>query len=343
MRLVSFFIPLLLLFIVGSANAYECTFDGSSYYITADPIVINTNANAGAKIGTVISSPAINFMSGCSSTVGINNSKFQFTATGGDDRTLYDGRYVYTTSVSGLGIAMGASMASCATTSTDGLEQWAGVGSGLHYLTLCSSASGLANPTYKPKVLVQFYKMGNIAASTTAFTNMLIGQIFVNINLNTTDNPWKPVFLTVKVIQGSCAISTPNITVDMGTIYKSEFSKQTSDLSVGTAVPFTVGVSCSTAVPVTMQIDGANGNATPTVLGIILPDTSISNSATGVGIQISKEGAPFPLGKAVSLGTLTGDNIFNFSAKYAIGGTESGGVITVGKLKASATITLKYQ
>lgn len=342
MRLVSFFIPLWLLFIVGSANAYECTFDGSSYYITADPVVISSNANAGAKIGAVISSPAINYMTGCSSTVGIYNSMFQFSAIGGDDRTIYDGRYVYTTGIAGLGVAIGASIPSCARTNTGGLEQWAGTGSGVHLITLCSSSSTLANPNYRPTVLIQFYKMGAISASTTSVTNLFVGQALVNINSSTTDNPRKSVFLTVKVIQGSCSISTPNISVDMGTIYKTELDNST-DLTAGTAVPFTVGVSCSTAVPVTMQIDGANGNATPTVMGIILPDTSIINSATGVGIQISKDGKAFPLGKAVSLGTLTGDNIFNFSAKYAIGGTQSGGVITVGKLKASATITLKYQ
>lgn len=351
MRLLSFFIPLLWFF-VGAANAYNCTFDSSPYYITTDPVVINSNANAGAKVGSQITSSIINYMSSCSSTLGINKSMMQFSALATEDKTIYDNRYVYRLAdYKGLGIAIGASMASCARSST-GLEQWAGTGSGTHYFTLCYSSSSLANPTYQPRVLLQFYKMSTIPITTTVVSQMLVGEIFMNINNSVENIPRKPVYLSLKVIQASCSISTPNITVNLPKMYKTEFDK-TSDLGTGTAVPFSIGVACgSTAVPLKIQITGANGNYVAN-MGIMYADTSITNSVDGVGIQIlTSSGKPFRLAEDYLLGSLSGtnDNVLTLSARYARVPRKTGtevqqnmDPIVVGKLKASATITLLYQ
>lgn len=346
MKLLTFFIPLILYFLMGSANAYDCTFNTVPHTIDASTLVISPTANTGSMIGSVISSNEISYMTGCASTVGMYNSKFQFSAQSEESQIRQDGRYVYKMSDhKGLGIAIGASVSSCASLSDGGLEQWAGKGSGTNYFSLCSSTSGLANPTYKPKALIQFYKLDGLAPTTSTLRSVLIGEVYTTINSVVDRTKSKYVYLNIDIIQGSCAISTPNIAVNMGTIYKSEFSKSSSSMAAGPEVKFNIGVSCGASeVPVTLKIDGNNGNYQNTSMGIILNDTSIPNSAKAVGIQILRNGSPFQLAKYRPIRKLSGDNFFEFSAQYAkipVAGDDN--PVTVGKFKATATITLSYQ
>lgn len=351
MKLLTFFIPLILYFLMGSANAYDCTFKTDVAVINADPVVISPTANTGSIIGPVISSGEINYMPGCSSTVGMYTSKFEFSAVSQEDKTLYDNRWVYKMADhKGIGLAIGASMSSCAGTSSGGLEQWAGKGSGTHYFTLCSSATGLANPTFKPKVLIQFYKMDGLAASTSEVRSLLVGQIYANINSSVDRLNSKYVYLNVDVIQGSCAISTPNVTVNMGTIYRHEFSNIGTHLAAGPSVPFSIGIACgNSAVPVSIKIEGNNGFYGVAALGIINPSTSIANSAKGVGIQIKRNGSDFPIGLDKSLGSISGNKVIDFTARYAklpyedANGITIDNPVTVGKFKATATVTLTYK
>lgn len=351
MKLLTFFIPLILYFLMGSANAYDCTFNTSEAVINADPVVISPTANTASMIGPVISSSEINYLSGCSSTVGMYTSKFEFSAVSQEDKTLYDNRWVYKmVDHKGIGLAIGASMSSCAGISSEGLEQWAGKGSGTHYFTLCSSPSGLANPTYKPKVLIQFYKMDGLAASTSKVRSLLVGQIYANINSSVDRLNSKYVYLNVDVIQGSCAISTPNVTVNMGTIYRHVFSNIGNLLAAGPSIPFSIGIACgNSAVPVSMKIEGNNGFYEAASMGIINPDTSVVNSATGIGIQIQRNGKDFPIGQDKSLGSLSGDKVIEFTARYAklpvedANGNTEDNPVTVGKFKATATVTLTYK
>ncbi|EDS5739624.1 fimbrial protein [Lelliottia wanjuensis] len=101
-------------------------------------------------------------------------------------------------------------------------------------------------------------------------------------------------------------------------------------------IPFSIPLDCLINARVNFQLDGV-GHGEPGVLSL----NNISNSATGVGVQIMYKNNPVVFGSTVLDGTalVAGPYNVDFVARYY----QTGGVVTPGPGQATATFTITYQ
>jgi type 1 fimbria pilin len=157
---------------------------------------------------------------------------------------------------------------------------------------------------------------------------------------------------SIQITGQTCAITTPSVTVPLGSIKSSVFA------GVGTAspaVPFAIGLNCSgvsTNVGITFTDSTNVGNTTNTLT--IQPATGPPN-ATGVGIKIAPSGSLPGAGTAVSYGpdASVAGNLHQlmlgpsaglptnlpFTAQYIATSTN----VTPGPANGVATFTMSYQ
>lgn len=147
----------------------------------------------------------------------------------------------------------------------------------------------------------------------------------------------------VQVMGQTCTVTTPSVSVSLGTVASKTF---TSVGSSSTPTSFQIGLNCTgvtTNVGITFTDATNPGNATST---LSLTDDS---SATGVGIQILYSGSPVQYGAdssvagnagQVMLGSIndTSQNL-NFSGRYV----QTGSAVTAGTADGIATFTMSYQ
>lgn len=140
---------------------------------------------------------------------------------------------------------------------------------------------------------------------------------------------------TVNVL--GCQVTTPNVSVPMGTVHRSQFR------GVGSTVgntSFNIGMSCDSAISPTVTFSGTpDSNIPDTVLALNNPGSG--TSASGVGVQMLYQGSPVMLNSAVSLGKTTeaGTLTMALNARYY----QTASTIIGGEANATAYFTVKYE
>ncbi|MBN3734948.1 fimbrial protein [Burkholderia sp. Tr-20390] len=207
-----------------------------------------------------------------------------------------------------------------------------------------SSATFLDNARY----LIQLIKTGDISAGGTltgSFMQTRVGtvdgQILIDFRFAS------PVVVQPQV--PTCKVATPNVAVPMGAVFASSFK------SVGTtSTPhaFDIALTCSggnagtsTNAYVTLTDATAPGNTSTTL--------SLSNDSTasGIGVQILKNGSPLGFGPD---STAVGNTNQWYAGRVAQGQVsltvplsaryvQTGATVKPGSANARATFTLSYQ
>lgn len=132
-----------------------------------------------------------------------------------------------------------------------------------------------------------------------------------------------------------CALTTLDQAIDLGTVSASEFAGVGSTAGPKRDAAFTLDCG-NVQTDTTVQLTGTQDPGGTGILGL----TPGSRAATGVGVQLSVDGAVTPLGADTRLGVLPpGLTKFTVSAQYIR--TAAG--ITAGDANASATINVTHR
>ncbi|MDO5686317.1 MAG: fimbrial protein [Neisseria sp.] len=160
-----------------------------------------------------------------------------------------------------------------------------------------------------------------------------------------------PVQLQVRIDlrPKTCSLSSAsNQTIDLGMVKVSEFPTVNSVMQKNTNSA-TFDLNCPADYPITVKAVVSDSNNPANTSGDILT-LGGSSTASGVGVQLLKDGVPVPLGtdspaplpagdaRQWLIGSGTGQRSVTFTARYIRTGT-----ITPGTVQAQAGITFSYQ
>lgn len=132
----------------------------------------------------------------------------------------------------------------------------------------------------------------------------------------------------------ACSVTHTSVLVRMGDfIPKSRF---TGPGSTNTEVPFTIDLNCDRDAQIHIQLDGAAAGGAPGVLRL----NALADAASGLGVQIVREGVPVTLGSPMAVGrsVMDGPYAIGFVARYY----QVDSVVESGVANATATFTMTY-
>jgi type 1 fimbria pilin len=134
------------------------------------------------------------------------------------------------------------------------------------------------------------------------------------------------------IIPVACSINNTVINVRLDNAVEADFSGVGS---VAKPKDFTVGVNCASGTQVKMTLDGKLAGPT----GVLALNAG-TDQASGIGIQLLKDGTPVDLGTELNFGTatMTGNLLLPLTARYY----QTAASIAGGKTNASATFTMTY-
>ena len=272
-----------------------------------------------------------------------------------------NGVHIFSTKLTGLGYSLGFQCNGGAVHYIDGSSTPAGNASA----TICDSddlPSLLTQKEVVIKAYVTFYKTGDIALSGGNHTNVdaqpQVGKLFMELRdaSNTGTSTTSPTFLGLSALNvdigasGSCQVTTPTISVGLGSVSKTEFKGVNT--TGGTAQSFAIPVYCSQPTDVRIGFFGQEADpAFPDTLAI----TPMSGAAGGVGVKLSygnnsapapaagtavkiNEAANLPLLKTVTASEAASAERINFTAQYV----QTGSVVSAGTANSLAMFTLIY-
>ncbi|WP_392552578.1 fimbrial protein [Orbus wheelerorum] len=330
--LVLFFISSPFWLLPNIANAGCTATSGITFDIFVDTIYLDLMQSSGNKIGPEYSATmgTIAKCSNMSSTdnlvISINAAGKQVSLPNGNP----DGRFVYETSITGVGFSIGASGRGCSK------EGWVASGSGVQNNLFCTLYGKNIPSEIKVAPKIQLYSLGKTISTTQSHSSTKkIGYTYALVNKSQKLTEF-PIYVSISPMRASCRVTTPTVNVNMGSFKTTMFQGILTGPS--TTSDFSIGLSCSnTPTPISLQIDGdiVAGNLQALSLN------KTSDVATGVGIQILKsDGSVFKLASPQSMGTQQGTNVvLPLKARYV----QVANTVTAGKANASATFTIVYQ
>jgi len=149
----------------------------------------------------------------------------------------------------------------------------------------------------------------------------------------------------VNIVPATCSISTPSVSVDLGTVSATEFTGVGS--TSATTKPFSIRLNCTGVernVSMTLTDATTPSNRTNTL------SLAAGSSATGVGLQILRNGTPVSYGADTS--AYGGQNQFfldfginmgaNGDIPFTVRYVKTGASIGAGSANGLATFTLSY-
>ncbi|MFZ5960001.1 fimbrial protein [Pseudomonas knackmussii] len=135
----------------------------------------------------------------------------------------------------------------------------------------------------------------------------------------------------INVEASSCNVVTPSVNVDLGQHLKSDFNGIGSS---GAVTNFQIRLQCDASMGVNVQLDG---DATVGANGVL--NLNGDSTASGVGVQISRNGEPVQFGQPINVGqSIAGTFPIDFEARYY----QTTAQVTPGKGNATATYTVTY-
>ncbi|WP_392564836.1 fimbrial protein [Orbus wheelerorum] len=328
--LVLFFISSLFWLLPNIANAGCTATSGITFDIFVDTIYLDLMQSSGNKIGPEYSA-TMGTIAKCSNMSSTDNMVISINAAGKQvslPNGNPDGRFVYETSIKGVGFSIGASGRGCSK------EGWVGAGSGVQNNLFCSFYGNIPSEI---KVLpkIQLYSLGETISTTQTLQSSKLGYTYALVNKSQKLTEF-PIYVSISPMRASCRVTTPTVNVNMGSFKTTMFQGILTGPS--TTSDFSIGLKCSnSSTPISLQIDG---NIKSTKYGVLELNQE-NGAAKGVGIQILKsDGSAFKLASPQSMGSQQGANVvLPLKARYV----QTGNTVTAGKANASATFTIVYQ
>ncbi|WP_118985472.1 fimbrial protein [Photorhabdus sp. CRCIA-P01] len=135
-----------------------------------------------------------------------------------------------------------------------------------------------------------------------------------------------------------CMTMTSTPTVNFGSVHSSLFKGKGS--TAGNA-DFNIAIKCTEGLKPTIIFSGQENPSDTSKSVIRLDDSSDTNTAKGVGVQILYNNTPVIIGESLFLGNViaNNDHTFPFTAHYY----QTGDRITGGKANATAHFTVQYE
>lgn len=319
------------------AQAYKCSTVTTATVLTPPSVTLQRDLPVGSLIGSEVVSGTVQTFN-CSNKPSPSLTYQDFGVKGyGTYVTTINGRRIYSTNVTGVGYAVGAtSVNNCANTAyVDGTRT--GDGNANNRL-MCSVSGMLTNQPVMAQARVQFYK----TAQTTGTGTVSARQVSTFIMRNNQQNDWVLPESAVSIAAFNittiaCTVSNTVISVPMGTVEKRAFGGPGTWPGDANTRNFTIPLNCNAGTRVNVRIDGSAQNASQGVLNL----TAGTGSASGVGIQLLYNRAPLPLASPINTGTAFSEGAYNIPLQARYYQTSSN--ITPGAANASATFTLTYQ
>ncbi|BAV76349.1 putative fimbrial adhesin [Pseudomonas chlororaphis subsp. aurantiaca] len=159
-----------------------------------------------------------------------------------------------------------------------------------------------------------------------------LGTVSLDTLLTTTIN----LTGTNTIAPVACSVTNTTINVPMGNVQRSTFTGVGYE---GNPVQFFIPLNCDAATRVNFQIDAtADSSGVPGVMAI--NSSATGNAASGVGIRITRSGAPVAFGTVIPVGTVANAGMYNIPliAQYY----QTLPNVTAGQANGTATFTMTY-
>lgn len=191
-----------------------------------------------------------------------------------------------------------------------------------------------ANNTFNLSYQLQLIWTGPIASGQTLGSYELGSW---NVSVNNGDSQGNPVidFQTsgmVTLAPPACTVAIDPTVVQLPTVTVGALGG--SGATTGTT-PFAVRLSCASTAPIKITLDSINPID---VNNGVLSIAGGTGAASGVGVQLTYNGAPVKLQSAITVNATQGPFSIPFAASYY----RSTGTLQAGTVRATATYTLTY-
>lgn len=182
--------------------------------------------------------------------------------------------------------------------------------------------------TFSQNTSLELVATGTIANGSTLYAGQLAHWDFGNLNSVV-------VFQTrnATTFTRPCTILVDPTVVTLRTVTVSEL--QGGGGTTAGSTPFAIKLNCAANLPLEITLDTTNPSS---VINGVLNTISQSGGATGVGVQITRNGQPVRLREAIDVTTTSGPFDIQFSARYY----RTNGALKPGLVAATATYTLTY-
>lgn len=249
----------------------------------------------------------------------------------------WNGETVFDTNVPGIGYVLEGS-------TQKGGGDWSaylGMSAGQTARQLASFSNSVGERmNISDRMRMMLIKTGTVQPGTINSFNA--GYFYAGVNETNNWAPEVPVqFMGGQIVLPSCALTTPDISVDLGKHAISEFS------GIGSTVAdwrnIDIGLNCdSSAIKVYITVDAPGVSGTPGVMS--LDSAPGDTGATGVGVQLwlrTNNGSPITFGKETYVDTSANQGAFTvpLEARYY----QTAAKMTAGVANATATFTMTYK
>lgn len=255
--------------------------------------------------------------------------------TGAKASITWNGEAVFKTNVPGVGYVFEGRTS---VDSTPLPESWSGIASGQsQVLTLQISHSSGYHPSINDQARVRLIKTGDITPGALSGSP---GRFIAGTRENGQWSTELPItFSGGQINTIACAVTTPDVSVELGQHKKAEFSGPGSTTGWQT---FVIRLDCDKSARINVQID-----ATPdpsSAAGVIKLDSAPGDmAATGVGVQLyftpDDSAVQFGQSRYYYTSSYGGSETVQLKARYY----QTTSAITAGTANATATFTLTYK
>lgn len=317
------------------AYAYTCTALIPTTTLTIPDMVVTRDTAIGSVIGTAVSTGTLSTYQ-CTNEAPVLTFQSYGVKGYGTSSTAINGRNVYLLGPASTGIGYTVQMESnsaCVSVKNYYLVSGSNIGYACH-------VNGMfPNQPIQGSLGFTFYKVANVTSSSVPAQSL--ASFILQNDKSVYQSPEALIQSTAfKIRSYGCTLSNTAITVPMGTVNSSKFSSS----SYGATMPeiyFSIPLACDVGTAVKLQIDPGASGTVDYRNGVLMLDPSTSGTAaTGVALQILRNGSPLTTGAKISIGTPSATGVFDIvlSARYF----RSAATVTAGQASASATFTLIY-
>ncbi|UUT22998.1 fimbrial protein [Pseudomonas sp. T8] len=166
---------------------------------------------------------------------------------------------------------------------------------------------------------------GNLTPGTLAFDSVDTLRVF-DLNLTGVNT----------IVPVACSVTNTSINVPMGNVQRSTFTGVGYE---GSPVQFLIPLNCDAGTRVNFRLDAtADSSGVPGVMAI---NSSVTgNAASGVGIKITRNGAPVTFGTTVPVAVTANSGTYNIPliAQYY----QTSPAVKAGQANGTATFTMTY-
>lgn len=314
------------LYFTPAAHA-DCTVTTSSN-ISVPNLVVQRDAPVGSQIGSEVVGSATTFYS-CPTGVSIPTMDFGVKSYGTYVTTI-NGRRVYSTSIAGIGYALGLED----TSNCVGINVY--ISSDSNQVILCRTSQGMFSTyTASAKAKLIFYKTAQTTGSGT------VNSASVGVTILNDAGTWRSesslITNSFNVSTTACSVTNASIKVPLGNVLSTQF---TGVGSTAAEKNFTIDLDCNAATRVNLTLEGAH-DASGVAGALALTPSTSGATASGVAVQVLYNSSPVTFGTMFNTTTTATKGTYSIPLKAQYYQTAT--KITGGHADSVATFTLTYQ